>query len=129
MTKTLANWATLLLGMESALARPNGGFVVDPHTGQDVFDGYAVFLHPEWQKIIDGPVTATHLCDYVASVGDVLDEPARMLVGWHDPDTGQTHLDVCVLVQQRSTVRNAAVRVLGLFDLYRWKSVPAACAA
>ena len=129
MARTLADWATILIAMEDALSVPTGGFVVDPVTGRDVFEGYAVFVHPKLTKIINGRVTVGQLCQFIAAAGDALDEPGRMIIGRRDPDTGDVHLDVCLLVAHRNEARDTVRRGLGLFDVYRWVRLTVASAA
>jgi hypothetical protein len=128
MTIMMAEWSTRLLSMADALTVPDGGFSVDPRTGADVRDGYAVAIHHEHECVVTHPVTAGDLIEYVADVADTLTMPGRILGGWRDPNSGAVYLDVSVVTPTLADALALAVRhdQLAVFDLAAMSSIPVA---
>lgn len=126
MTIMMTEWSTRLLSMADALTVPDGGFSVDPCTGADVRDGYAVAIHPEHERILTHPVTPGDLIEYVAHVADSLTMPGRILGGWRDPISGSVYLDVSVVTSTLAGALSLAIRhnQLAVFDLAAMASVP-----
>jgi hypothetical protein len=117
-----------LAAMADALSVPDGGFSVDPRTGADVSQGYAVSVHPECERVFDGEVTADDLFVYLVEMADTVSQVGRMLGGWRDPATGRAFLDVSAVVDSQSAALDLARehRQLAIFDLTGCASIPAA---
>ena len=104
----------------------DGGFSVDPRTGLSVPAGYAVAVHPEHGRILDGAVSHGDLRDFIAQVRNVLSVPGRILGGWRDPATGRVHLDVSLVTAELPDAL-AIARTggqLAVFDLAGARSCP-----
>lgn len=131
MTIMMTEWSTRLLSMADALTVPDGGFSVDPCTGADVRDGYAVAIHPEHERVVTHSVTAGDLIEYVAHVADTLTMPGRILGGWRDPNSDAVYLDVSVVTSTLADALALAVRhdQLAVFDLAAMASIPVAATA
>src|SRR5581483_2604197 len=97
---------------------PDGGFSVNPADGSDVRTGYAVAVHPEYERIYDGRVTSNDLHGYIERAKDALSLPGRVLGGWCDPATGRVYLDVSVVVPDLSEAMALARETdqLAIFD-------------
>lgn len=131
MSMTLIDWSARINAMADALSVPDGGFSVDPRDGSDVRSGYAVAVHPELERTVDGPATGNDLHDYIAHVKEALSLPHRVFGGWRDPATGRVYLDVSVVVgdlaQAMTLARENAQ--LAVFDFSAMASLPVAVAA
>jgi hypothetical protein len=131
MPMTLIDWSARISAMADALSVPDGGFSVNPVDGSDVRVGYAVAVHPELERIVDGPVTSGDLHDYIAHAKDALSLPGRVLGGWRDPATGRVYLDVSVVVADLFDALTLARHTaqLAIFDFSAMRSVPVAVTA
>jgi hypothetical protein len=130
MTVTLIDWSVRISAMADALSVPDGGFSVNPTDGSDVRTGYAVAVHPEYERIYDA-VTSSDLHDYIAQAKDALSLPGRVLGGWCDPATHRVYLDVSVVtanVTEAMTLARETAQ-LAIFDFAAMASVPVAVAA
>ncbi|MFE5505426.1 hypothetical protein ACFQ73_22910 [Amycolatopsis japonica] len=115
-----------LAAMADALTVPDGGFTVDPATGDAARTGYAVAVHPECEHICDGRVTADDLADYLTRTRHVLALPGRVFGGWCDPGTRRVYLDVSAVVATLSAALELG-RIAGqraVFDLDAAASIP-----
>lgn len=128
MTAPLIDLCVRITALADALTVPDGGFTVDPTTGADIADGYAVAVHPECERVFERAVTSADLCAYVADFRDSLCLPGRALGGWRDPATGRVHLDVSVVTAQRQDAMRLAqdTQQLAIFDFAAMASVPVA---
>lgn len=120
-----------LAAMADALSVKDGGFSVDPVTGNDVTSGYAVSVHPDCERIILGTVTTDDLRAYVADVADAATLPGRVLGGWRDPASGCAYLDVSIVVDTLADALRLA-RSHGqraVFDFAALASVPVPAAS
>jgi hypothetical protein len=90
-----------LSALVDALAVPDGGFSVDPVTGHDVTDGYAVSIHPQDGSIL-GAVTPGAIIEYVVHHADARARPGAVFGGWRDPADGRIYLDVSTFVHDRT---------------------------
>lgn len=131
MTMTLIDWSTRITAMADALSVPDGGFSVNPSDGSDVRNGYAVAVHPEYERVFDGPVTSNDLRVYIAQVKTALSLPGRIIGGWRDPATGRVYLDVSVVTADLPEAMDLARRTgqLAIFDFSAMTSIPVAFAA
>ena len=131
MSVTLIDWSARISAMADALSVPDGGFSVNPVDGSDVRMGYAVAVHPDLERIFDGPVTSNDLHDYVAHAKEALALPGRVLGGWRDPATGRVYLDVSVVVADLCEAMTLARQTaqLAIFDFSAMESIPVAVAA
>ncbi|MBE1574799.1 hypothetical protein ACFORH_42670 [Amycolatopsis roodepoortensis] len=118
--------AARLAAIADALTVPDGGFTVDPATGDAARTGYAVAVHPEYEHICDGHVTAEDLADYLIRTRHVLALPGRVFGGWCDPGTRRVYLDVSAVVATLHAAlelgRDAGQRAV--FDLDAATSIP-----
>ena len=78
MTMTLIDWSARIGTMADALSVPDGGFSVNPSDGSDVRTGYAVAVHPEYERIYDSRVTSNDIHDYIAQAKEALSLPGRV---------------------------------------------------
>ncbi len=117
-----------LAAMAGALSVPDGGFSVDPRTGADVGQGYAVSVHPECERVFAGQVTADDLFVYLVEMADTVSLPGRVWGGWRDPETGKAYLDVSAVTDSRSAALDLARahHQLAVFDFAACASIPAA---
>ncbi|WP_018683360.1 hypothetical protein [Actinokineospora enzanensis] len=100
--------------------------MVDPATGADVVEGYAVSVDPYWERVYNEPVIADDLVRYLTDADRALALPGRVLSGWRDLASGQVWLFVAVVVRTLSdalTLGRAAGQA-AVFDLANGKSVP-----
>ncbi|HVV11593.1 hypothetical protein [Amycolatopsis sp.] len=96
---------TATLDTPSALARDlefEGGFSVNPRTGQAPVSGYAVSTNPECNRQFTGRVTAEDIRSYAFDHAPILVTGSKILGAWLDTETGITHLDVSTVVYDRS---------------------------
>lgn len=131
MTMSLIDWSARISAMADALSVPDGGFSVKPDDGSDVRTGYAVAVHPEHERVFDGPVTSSDLHEYIAQAKDALSLPGRVLGGWRDPATGRVYLDVSVVTADLSEAMTLARETaqLAIFDFSAMESIPVTVAA
>jgi hypothetical protein len=131
MTLTLIGWSVRIGAMADALSVPDGGFSVYPSDGSDVRSGYAVAVHPEHERVFEGPVTSNDLHDYIAQAKDALVLPGRVLGGWRDPATGRAYLDVSVVTGDSVEAMTLARenRQLAIFSFSAMESLPVAVVA
>lgn len=122
---TLSDWSTKLASMVDALSVGDGGFSVDPRTGEDVGAGYAVAVHPERECVLTEPVAVGDLIGYVAQVADALALPGRVFGGWRDPETGRVYLDVSAIVTDYSDAVSLACETgqMAIFDISAGESI------
>lgn len=122
---TLTDWTAKLVAMVDALSVGDGGFSVDPRTGDDVRTGYAVAVHPEHERVLAHPVGIGDLIAYVVQVADALALPGRVFGGWRDPQTGSVYLDVSAIVADYSDAVALARKTdqIAIFDLTAGESV------
>lgn len=128
MTMTLIDWSVRISTMADALSVPDGGFSVNPGDGSDVRTGYAVAVHPEYERIYDGRVTSNDLHQYIAQAKDALSLPGRVLGGWCNPATGRVHLDVSVVTPHLFYAMKLARETaqLAIFDFSTMESISVA---
>ena len=128
MTMTLIDWSARINAMADALSVPDGGFSVNPIDGSDLSVGYAVAVHPEHERVFDGPVTSNDLHEYIAQAKDALTLPGRVLGGWRDPATGHVYLDVSVVTADLAEAMALARETtqLAIFDFSAMESIPVA---
>ena len=131
MAMTLIDWSARISAMADALSVPDGGFSVNPGDGSDVRSGYAIAVHPEHERVFDGPVRSDDLHAYIAQAKDALALPGRVLGGWRDPVSGRVYLDVSVvstdLVEAMALARRTGQ--LAIFDFSAMASLPVAVTA
>ena len=128
MTMTLIDWSARISAMADALSVPDGGFSVNPYDGSDVRTGYAVAVHPEYERIYDGCVTSNDIHEYVGQAKDALSLPGRVLGGWCDPVTGRVYLDISVVTPDLGEAMTLARETdqLAIFDFSAMESIPVA---
>lgn len=80
--------------------QPDGGFTVDPRTGDGVYGGYAVAIHPDCCAVL-AELTLGDVLEFLLRHADTLALPGRVLGGWRDPADGRIYLDVSTLVEDR----------------------------
>jgi hypothetical protein len=131
MTMTLIDWSARINAMADALSVPDGGFSVNPDDGSDVRAGYAVAVHPEHERVFDGPVTSNDIHEYIAQVKAALLLPGRVLGGWRDPATSRVYLDISVVTANLSEAMTLARETaqLAIFDFSAMESIPVTVAA
>lgn len=123
---TLIDWTFKIVSMADALSVPDGGFTVDPRSGEDVTSGYAVAVHPDLCVIHTGDVEAGDILAYMISyAADILARPGRVVGGWRDPDSGMAYLDVSTVVPDLDEAMSLARehRQLAIFDLAQMISI------
>jgi hypothetical protein len=92
---TVSAWGDAVKG----LSEPDGGFTVDPTTGQTVTSGIAVggfaksSITPAAQ-FFEGDTGRQTISGFIGANADRLSDPAYKLGGWHDPESGNVFLDV-----------------------------------
>jgi hypothetical protein len=94
---TVSAWAQSVQGLKE----PDGGFTVDPATGQSVTSGIAVggyapsSVTPAGEFFAgDGSTGIQTISDFIGANADKLSSPDYKLGGWHDPASGNVFLDV-----------------------------------
>ncbi|WP_394359897.1 hypothetical protein [Amycolatopsis sp. SB7-3] len=109
----------LLAELAAACAVPDGGFTIDPTTGVTPCTGFAVSVHPQYEHVIDAPVTADDLAAYLTRHASILHVAGRAFGGWHNPDTGRVYLDVSIVVPTLAEAldHGRAARQLSVYDL------------
>jgi hypothetical protein len=112
--------------LASRVKTPDGGFTVDPRTGKDIKEGYAVAIYPDRSREI--PATAVNrkvIQDYAKSNQDLLSQQGNMMGGWHDPDSGNVWLDVSRVTSDRMEAIDLAKQhnQIAMFDLGTGNSV------
>lgn len=122
---TLSDWSAKLVSMVDALSVGDGGFSVDPRTGENVRAGYAVAVHPERERVLTDPVGVGDLIAYVVQVADALALPGRVFGGWRDPQTGRMYLDVSAIIADYSDAVSLARESgqVAIFDLTAGESI------
>jgi hypothetical protein len=108
----------------------NGGFTVDPETGEIPTKGYVVSL-PGFERVY--PAADVHPSDIVDGKRDALtarayfERPGRVVYygAWLDTETRLTYLDASVVVQTRSEAERLARQwnQISYFDLQTNSSV------
>ncbi|MEU0509303.1 hypothetical protein [Amycolatopsis sp. NPDC006125] len=131
MAMSLIDWSARISALADALSVPDSGFSVKPDDGSDVRTGYAVAVHPEHERVFDGPVTSNDLNEYIAQAKDALSLPGRVLGGWRDPATGRVYLDVSVVTANLPEAMTLARQTaqLAIFDFSAMESIPITVAA
>ena len=114
--------------LKAKLEIPDGGFTYQPIAKAEPSGGYGVSVFPGREKVIKASeITEKDISDYIEKNKDVFDEsPENFLGGWHDPETGNVHLDISRVV---STVEEAAAlgqkhNQKAIFDFQTFSSVP-----
>lgn len=114
-------------GLITKLQEPDGGFTINPRTGEAVTSGYAVAMFPERSKeVAVRDVTAADLKSYVDNNRSVLDTDGNMFGAWHDPETGIAWLDVSRVTAGKETAIALAKKQnqIAIFDFSTFESVP-----
>jgi hypothetical protein len=113
-----------IIAMADAVSVRDGGFSVDPRTGDDVTGGYAVAVHPECEEIF-AQVTPVGVWGYMERHAETLALPGRVMGGWCDPSDGRVYLDVSILVEDRDEAIKLAVDhdQLAIFDFAAGESI------
>lgn len=91
----------LTVRMADALSVPDGGFSVDPRTGGDVAQGFAVAVYADRERQIMGRVTRDDITSYVFGNADLLAGNGLVVGGWRDPSSGIAYLDISRVVESR----------------------------
>lgn len=105
---------------------PDGGFTVDPRTGKDVKEGYAVAIYPDRSKEIPHKaVNRQVIQDYAENNKDLLVQDGNMMGGWHDPDSGNVWLDVSRVTNDKREAISLAKEhnQIAIFDLGSGNSI------
>lgn len=105
---------------------PDGGFTVDPRTGKDIKEGFAVAMFPERSREIPHKdVDREALQKYTKDNADVLSQPGNMMGGWHDPDSGTVWLDVSKVTTDKREAIDLAKQhnQIAIFDLGSGNSI------
>lgn len=106
---------------------PDGGFTVDPRTGREITDGYAVSVHEERSKDVPEPdLTPADLETYVDNNDDLFADQHNEFGGWNDPRTNRVWLDVSTVVDDERTAvaLGRAHDQIAVFDLGHGKEIP-----
>jgi hypothetical protein len=80
--------------------QPDGGFTVDPRTGKDLKEGYAVAIYPDRSKQVRS-LNRAEIREYVTENQDLFVESGHVVSAWHDPETGFVWLDVSKVESDR----------------------------
>jgi hypothetical protein len=104
--------------------QPDGGFTVDPRTGEGVYGGYAVAIHPDCCAVL-AELTLGDVLEFLLRRADTLALPGRVLGGWRDPADGRIYLDVSILVEDREQALELAREYdqLAVFDFSTGESI------
>ncbi|GAB4589990.1 hypothetical protein [Nocardia sp. IFM 10818] len=97
-----------IAALAEALSIPNGAFLVEPTTGRDIRNGYAVFTYPEYERTIESPATPVDIFRYILDMREHL--PYCALAGWRNPHTGKTHLGIAVVSYDLANAMHLARR-------------------
>lgn len=130
MTSTITHTTTtadaLVTRMAFALDSMDGGYSVNPRTGGDVAEGFAVAVYPEREQQYAQTVTPREVSDYVFANADLLAQPGHVAGGWRDPSDGVAYLDVSRVVSTREAAEALGRRhnQLAYFDFAAGRSVP-----
>jgi hypothetical protein len=106
------------------LDRPDGGFTVDPRSGEGVYGGYAVAIHPDCCAVL-AEITLGDVLEFLLRHADTLALPGRVLGAWRDPADGRIYLDVSILVEDREQALALAREYdqLAVFDFSTGESI------
>lgn len=120
----LIHWAAKITAIVDTVTVPDGGFTIDPVTGEDVTGGYAVAAHPDCGSIY-AEVTSGTILEFMLRNADTLALPGRLFGGWRDPSDGRIYLDVSILVDDRSAAVEMAREYdqLAVYDFTRGESI------
>ena len=141
--------ATKAAGHASDLREPDGGFTLDPRTGESPagtgdMKGDGPYAVATGSENASGPIPITDsmfepdangqtemgqkIDDFIAANADKLSEPGMYLGGWHDPETGMVHLDVTEVLPKGSLDQAVALgsarNQIAITDLSTFKSIP-----
>lgn len=107
------------------LDEPDGGWTIDPRTGESVYGGYAVAVHPECCAVL-AEITLGDVLEFLLRHAETLALPGRLLGGWRDPADGRIYLDVSILVEDRDEALRLAREndELAIFDFSTGESIP-----
>jgi len=85
---------------------PDSGFTMDPRTGKDIKEGYAVAIYPDRSKEIAArSINRSVIQQYTKDNQDLLNQQGNMVGAWHDPESGMVWLDVSrVELDRRSAI-------------------------
>lgn len=106
------------------LERPDGGWTIDPRTGDSVYGGYAVAIHPDCCAVL-AEITLGDVLEFLLRHADTLALPGRVFGGWRDPADGRVYLDVSILVEDRGEALALAREYdqLAVFDFATGESI------
>jgi len=105
---------------------PDGGFTVDPRTGKDIKEGFAVAIYPDRSRELQHTkVNRDSIRKYADDNSDLLSQEGNMMGGWHDPDTGNVWLDVSRVTTNRREAIDLAKEhnQIAIFDLGSGNSI------
>ena len=111
--------------MVSAL-EPDGGFTIDPRTGQSMTTGFFVSPHPELERAVQAQdLTVSDLANFIHDNQAILQRPGNFLGGWHDPETGIISLDISTRTETAQQARTIAAehQQVAFFDAQTFESV------
>ena len=100
-------------GQVANLAEPDGGFTVDPVTGESIVHGLSVggqcqsSITPATDFFADPEQGKAVIRDFIKSNADLFSQDDIKLGGWHDPDSGNVFLDGVHIFPQAE--RDAAI--------------------
>jgi hypothetical protein len=117
--------------MASRLRTPDGGFTIDPVTGQEPTTGFAVSVHPDRSVQLDnvGKISSQNLLGHMVAFreanADVLATPHNNIGAWHDPATGIGHMDISAVVPTAAEAHALSVKhkQIAYFDIVKGQSV------
>lgn len=126
ITYTTTSADALVTRMASALDRLDGGYSVNPRTGGDVAEGFAVAVYPEREQQYAQTVSPDEVSAYVFANADLLAQPGHVAGGWRDPADGVAYLDVSRVVSTREAAEALGRKhnQLAYFDFAAGQSVP-----
>lgn len=97
-----------------------GGFSFDLQSGNTPEEGFAVSCDPDETRVLPTPYpTVADLWLYVYDREVSLSLPGKVLGGWVDRETGNTHLDVVTIVDDKAKALELAAthHEIAIFDL------------
>ncbi len=125
ITNDLVGQTARINSLLALLGEPDGGFSIDPRTGEGVYGGYAVAVHPDCCAIL-AEITLGDVLEFQLRYASTLELPGRIFGGWRDPSDGRIYLDVSILVEDRDKALELAREFdqLAIFDFATGESIP-----
>jgi hypothetical protein len=105
----------------------NGGFTINPKTGDTPSAGHSVEVVPEAREAFDHPPAAEEISAFAAKNQELLDKHPELHIGGYKNNDGQSELNISALSEHPETAKSVATKLdqEATYDLESQQTNPA----